>query len=407
MSTGADTYAVAPDVVVAGAGPVGLFAALRLAQAGIHVAVFEREPALGTASKASTFHPSTLELLDTVGVTDDFIPLGERIDALEWRDLDGTLLAQIPFSLLRDVTRYDFRLHAEQTLLTPLLAQALNAVQPGALRFNAQVEAVAESHDGVRVSVRTPDGTEAVPARYVLAADGAGSVLRKLAGVDFPGDAYDARALRVITDDDLRDYIPGLSGMTYVRDDRGSCSLLLMRDHWRFIFRIRGDQSEAELLAPEHVRALVDRVAPGASIVNAHLYSNRHHVASRFRAGRVLLAGDAAHITTTAGGMNMNCGLQDAFVLSGALIEHLRDGMPETVLTDAAAARRIAVADVIIPRTEQRAAGADGRRAQLRDFVTTIRTIAADTQAARRYLYEASMFDTCSAFRTHGLEARL
>ncbi|MFF2652692.1 FAD-dependent monooxygenase [Streptomyces sp. NPDC058045] len=381
-------------VLIAGAGPVGLFAGLRLAQAGVDVVVLEQRAALGLDSKASTFHAATLELLNAAGVADRFLPLGVAVDELQWRDLDGGIHARLPFSLLSAETRYPFRLHAEQTQLTPLLADRLTALQPDALRFQARAGSIREDADGVRVTVHGPDGPTTVTADYVLAADGAGSGIREQLGVGFPGDAYASRALRVITHGDLRDHLPGLAGMTYVRDDRGSCSLLRMRDHWRFIFRVVDDRPDEELLAPEAVRALVDRIAPGVQVEDAHLYSNRHHVADTFRQGRVLFAGDAAHITTTAGGMNMNCGLHDAFDLASALAAVVHGDAGPDALAQAADRRRRVVSEVVIPRTEQRAAGADGQSGALASAVADLRRIAGDEDAARRYLLEASMFDT-------------
>lgn len=383
------------DVAVVGAGPVGLFAALRLAQSGANVAVVEQQDALGTQSKASTFHASTLELLDEAGVAEAFLPKGMVIDELQWRDLDGAILARLPFSLLTGLTRFPIRLHAEQTELTPLLAQALAALQPGALRFGTQALSIAQDERGASVEVAGSGGTQRVDARYVVLADGAASTLREQLGIEFPGSVYESRALRVITREDLRDRLDDLSGMTYVRDERGSASILGMPDHWRLIFRVRGQESSEALLRPESVRALVDAIVPGMTIDDAHTYGNRRHVAGAYRRGRVMLMGDVAHVTTTAGGMNMNTGLHDAFDIAGALAPALAGASGAGGALDAVAERRRrVVTDVIVPRTEARAAGADGLAEELRQAVSAIQRTAADPERAKRYLWDASMLDT-------------
>lgn len=381
----------AADVVVIGAGPVGLFAALRLAQAGVDVVVLERQSGLGQESRASTFHAATLELLDAAGVVDQFMPRGMVIDELQWRDLDGLILARLPFSMLAGRTRFTFRLHAEQTALTPILAAAMSALRPGALRFGAEALSLSQDEHGVSLEIA---GGSRVTARYALVADGSASRIRQQLGIEFVGSTYGSRAVRVITHEDLPGWLPDLSGMSYVRDERGSASILGMPDHWRLIFRVRDQESSAALLRLESVRALVDNIVPALPIEDAHTYGNRHHVADAFRCGRALLAGDAAHVTTTAGGMNMNAGLHDAFDMAASLADAIAAGAPPEALDEVAERRRLVITDVIVARTEARAAGADGQTDALRSFVAGIRATAADPERASQYLAEASMLDT-------------
>ncbi|USQ80129.1 FAD-dependent monooxygenase [Ornithinimicrobium faecis] len=386
------------DVLIAGAGPVGLFAALRLAQQGVDVLVVEAEPTLGTVSKASTFHPSTLDLLDEAGAADELLHQGVLVDEIQWRDLDATILASIPFSLLAEHTAYPYRLHAEQTLLTPILLRQLRAINTDSVRFSSRCESLVQDSDGVSATIATADGSYTVKSPFLLAADGAHSEVRKQLGIDFPGQAYESRALRVITKEDLREHLPGLSGITYVRDARQSCSLLQMRDHWRFIFRVADKSSDAEALEPSTVRQLVDTVAPGVSISMAEVYSNRAHVASSTVLGRVALIGDSAHVTTTAGGMNMNCGLHDAYAMARATAQAL-DGSPLAAFEDAGDERRRVVRDVIVPRTESRAAGSDGDTDALTMAIAAAKALAEDPHRAFTFLYEASLFDTAPRLR--------
>lgn len=387
------------DVIVVGAGPVGLFGALRLAQQGASVLVLEANDSLASLSKASTFHPATLDLLHEAGVAQRLLAEGVIVDEMQWRDLDGNVIARVPFSVLADVTGFPYRLHAEQTLLTPILLRELETFDTVDMRFSTSCDRVEEVGGLVHVTSSDDAGSRVATARFVLAADGAHSGIRKQLGIEFPGEPYASRALRVVTRDDLTKQLPGVAGITYVRDAKQSCSLLHMRDHWRFIFRVLGKASEAEVLEPSSVRALVDAVAPGTRIEFAEVYNNRAHVAARYTSGSVVLAGDAAHVTTTAGGMNMNCGLHDAYAIAEAITAVLA-GAPLSVLHEAGARRRNVVADVIIPRTESRAAGSDGDADALAAALDGLRALGADSKRSRQFLYEASMLDTTPAPRS-------
>jgi 2-polyprenyl-6-methoxyphenol hydroxylase-like FAD-dependent oxidoreductase len=113
------------EVAIAGAGPVGLVLAVALARAGVEVAVFEAGADLPRESEASTIHASTLEVLDWLGVAEDFVRTGQIVDRVQYRDKQRAVLAELPFSLLEGRTRFCFRLHAEQWRLTPLLLDAV------------------------------------------------------------------------------------------------------------------------------------------------------------------------------------------------------------------------------------------------------------------------------------------
>ena len=381
------------DVIVVGAGPVGLFAALRLAQQGLDVLVVEAEAELGVLSKASTFHPATLDLLDEAGVASELVEQGVVIDEIQWRDLSGSILARVPFEILAGHTGFPHRLHAEQTLLTPILLDRLRAIDPGSVRFGSTCVGIEQDEERVTATIAGPEGDYVVTGRFLLGADGAHSAVRDQVGVEFPGSWYASRAMRVITTEDLRERLPDLAGIAYVRDERQSCSLLHMRDHWRFIFRITGASSDEEVLDPQAVRALVDAVAPGVTIELAEVYGNRVNVADRYVTGRVGLVGDAAHVTTTAGGMNMNCGLHDAYAMARAIAE-VQAGAPLETFAAAGDARRDVVTKAIIPRTESRAAGADGNREALAESIARVSAMTLDPQASFTFLHQASMLDT-------------
>lgn len=384
-------------VVVIGAGPVGLTTALVLAQAGVPVTVLESEEGLSTASKASTFHPSTLDLLDDLGVGRDLCAAGRRVDRIQWRNLAQQVVHQLDYTHLDGHTAHPYRLHAEQALLTPLLLEALAGHPHAEVCFATTAFDIRDHGDRVRIWAQQPSGRRApLDAGYVVAADGSRSIVRTALGLPSAVREYPSYALRIITDTALDELLPGLSPLAYVRDARQSYSLLGMPDHWRLIFRIPGSTPRDQALDRETVGRLLARSLPDVHewirVRDAHTYRLAAFVLPGFQSGRVLFAGDAAHLTSTAGGMNMNCGLHDAVAWGRALAQvHHRTAGPAG-LTDVAAARRRVVLEAAIPRSEARTAGIDGGE-ELNRAMNEIGRMTADPARATDYLLKASLLD--------------
>ncbi|MGG5817844.1 FAD-dependent oxidoreductase [Falsiroseomonas sp. HW251] len=381
------------DILIAGAGPVGLTLALALHRRGIEARVLEKREGLSTASRASTFHPPTLEALDEVGVFAGLRRSGVQVDRILWRRVDSgdfassaaPQAATLDLGILRDETRFPFRWHREQHYLTPAL---LGALPPETVRFSAGVAALHQDDAGVTV---TCDDGSMHRARWLIGCDGSSGAVRGLAGIAAETSDYAHRVLRLLTPLDLRAHVEGLDGLGYLYDAGGSCSLLRMPEVWRLIFRIAPETPDDAALAEDHARARIRRFLPHLAdmpISGRDVYGVRKAMAAAYRAGRVLLAGDAAHLTNTRGGMNMNAGVHDAMTLA-ATLRRVLDGGGDALLDGWARARLDTVRGALLPRTDARVAADPGGE--------VARMAAMTPDQARAWAREASMLDIAKA----------
>lgn len=381
------------EVAVAGAGPVGLVLAAALRNAGVEVAVFEAGSGLPRESEASTIHASTLEVLDWLGVADDFVRTGQLVDRVQYRDERREVLAELPFALLDGRTRFPFRLHAEQWRLTPLLLDRVR----DAVAFRTPVVAAGHGAEGAWLEVDDGARRRRVRARWVVAADGAHSTVRSALGEPFPGEQYPFRLFWVKTPDDVRAEVADLAPLTYLSLPADDLALLQHLDHWRVVLRIPETEAPGAL-EPAYRRSKLRAAFPTLDLAvgDARVVNLGRRVVERYAIGRACFVGDAAHICGTHGGMGMNTGIHDAASLAAVLAcSRGRPHRLDAALERWAAWRRAVMCDVVLPRSE--AAGAPrggasdpvGRGA----WEARLRALATDEAAAREWLVRSSLLD--------------
>lgn len=377
-------------VLVAGAGPVGLVTALLLARAGIPVRAFEKRQALSRASRASTFHPPTLEILDELGLAGAAVSAGRVVREIQYLDAGHKVLARFDMSGLAAETPFPFRLHYEQAELTQTILGVLRQLPNAEVSFGAEVIGAETVGRQVAAEIRIGSGREKAIGSWLFAADGARSAVRESLGIPFDERAYDTRVLRIMTGQDMDSVVPGIAPLSYIFDDDGSCSLLKMPDCWRIILRVPAGVSEQLALDGDWRREQLCRFFSMSDLresdfVSTDIFTVSRAIAGENRVGRIFLVGDAAHLTNTRGGMNMNCGIHDAFAIAGALIDTLKSG-PASMLERRAEERHEIARNELIPRTDRRVAGTN-------DWLREVRDCAGDPDRSREFLRSASMLD--------------
>jgi 3-(3-hydroxy-phenyl)propionate hydroxylase len=372
------------------------------------VTVLEAEEHIATSPRASTFHSPTLEMLDALGVAQPFLARGFTFDRFQFREYGGDVVAEFDLSRLADVTRFPFRLQCPQDWLAEILLDEVRATGLVEVRFGARVVDFDQDEHGVRVVAETKAGRETVAGSYLIGADGARSAVRSALDISFSGMSYPVRQLQMMTTLDLRRYIPDLCGVTYVLDpDEWFILLRTPPGVWRALVPVPeafDDDPLAETAwLQDKVRRLVRDPEAPVDVVYRAVYTAHQRVADRYRVGRVLIAGDAAHVNTPFGGMGVNCGIHDAYFLAPLLARALEDPRDDALDLWAEERRRIAL-DYVQTATAKNARDASLRdEAERRARNEQMRATASDPATARAYVMRSSMMESILTSRLTAL----
>jgi 3-(3-hydroxy-phenyl)propionate hydroxylase len=329
------------QVMIAGAGPVGLLTALVLAQRGVSCVVLEAEASLTHDLRAGTFHPPTLEMLNQVGVADDMLALGIQVPRWQSCDLSFGLVAEWDLGLLKNDTPYPFRLHLEQHRLTPLLMDKLKAFPHVQVLFNHRFESLTQNADDVTVRIATPQGLATWRMPWVVAADGGRSQVRKAAEIEFAGYTWPERYSVISTTYDFSQL--GYTENAYISDPEQWVAVFKMPDVgppglWRMTLPVAQDVTDDVALAGPYAQHAIRRFTRATAdvtypLVHQSIYNVHQRVAVQLRKHRVLLAGDAAHVNNPLGGFGLNSGIHDAMSL-GAMLARVVQGEADDSLLD-------------------------------------------------------------------------
>jgi len=322
-------------VLIAGAGPVGTVAATYLARHGIDVILLDSLPGPARDLRGSTFHPPTLEMLAELGVADAMIEQGLVSPVYQYRERRAPEIFAFDLTELSDITRFPYRLQCEQYKLTRHLSDILSREPQARLLFSHRATQFEQDDDGVTVYAETPTAVESFRAHYLIAADGANSIIRQSANIEFEGFTYPEKFVTLSTSYPLEKHFDGLVNVNYIADPDGWVLLLRTPAVWRVLVPAPDSQSDEYLRSDEfkdHIFQALTGKPVGIQTEHRTIYPVHQRVARTYRVGRVLLAGDAAHLNNPLGGFGMNSGIHDAWNLSEKLVDILNNDADDSLL---------------------------------------------------------------------------
>jgi 2-polyprenyl-6-methoxyphenol hydroxylase-like FAD-dependent oxidoreductase len=315
------------EVLVVGAGPTGLMVAGDLARAGVGCTVLERRAEESNLARAFAVHARTLEMLDARGLAGDLVATGARVGALR-------LFGKLEVDLSRLPTRFPYVLITPQYNTEGVLEEHASALGAKIVR-GAEVVGLRQDADGVELDVRQKDGTLGTQrAMYAVGADGVRSTVRQTLALPFPG--HSAIQSVMLADVRLGEAPEEVLTVNAARD--GFIFIAPFGDGWYRVIawdrrRQLPDHAPVEL---DEIRDITQRVLGTDYGMHDPRWISRFHSderqVTRYRVGRVFLAGDAAHVHSPAGGQGMNTGLQDAANLGWKLAAALQGWAPDGLL---------------------------------------------------------------------------
>jgi 3-(3-hydroxy-phenyl)propionate hydroxylase len=388
------------QVVVAGAGPVGTVMAYYLAKHGIDVVVLEAGPDCAQDLRASTFHPPTLEMLDTLGIARELIDKGLKAPEFHWRERTSGEVYSFDLCEIDDATRFPFRIQCEQYHLSRMLTEKLEAEPKASVLFNHRLLSFAQTDNAVTAFAENPLEIVQLEADFLIGADGASSVVRKWLDIEFDGFTYPERFLCLTTSEPLEDHLEGLCHVNYVSDPEEWAVLLRVPSMWRVLVPTHDDKDDDYLRSDEKCADVFGRLIDKPETRTHHrtIYRVHQRVAKTFHKGRIAIIGDAAHLNNPIGGFGMNSGIHDAFNLGPRIVSILKDGAEAApLLAEFSRDRHRITQDFIQDQTIRNMeyiSVANGEQHQLRK--QAMQEILADDEKRRNYLLRQSMIESLS-----------
>jgi 3-(3-hydroxy-phenyl)propionate hydroxylase len=327
-------------VVIAGAGPVGLTLALSLARKGIRSLVLEKKKTLDPHSRATILVASSLELFEELDVLEKCLEQGQRNDAITIvRADDHAKMLSFDFGLLADRTSTPYVLALSQDRAEKILLDAANASQLVEVVFD---DGLAEfEHGDQKVHVTSAKGRR-IEASFLVGADGARSTVRGHLGLSLEGKTYPTRA--VLADVEIAEHAD-VQGVWLADPDAHSFTIAIRFGDglWRIIEGAIPDNVTDDMLEARAKQSALSLFGPDSwrSTVWTAAYRKHERRAAHYVVGRVILAGDAAHLNSPAGGQGLNAGIGDVKVLAPAIAQSLANPEQTLPLLDGYQAARI------------------------------------------------------------------
>src|SRR5215468_738278 len=394
----------AERVIVIGAGPVGLCLSLALAQEDVRVTLIETlgdNNFLEQVPRAGTNHPATLEMYDRIGLYRNLEPRGIIAPVFHyWDRAAGELIAAFDHIHLKDDTRFPYVLQCERIKIVEEALKMAKAHPDIDLRLSTTFTRFEQTGDGVVAYFVNPAGeTENIAGSYIVSAEGARSIVRKDIDIEFEGFTYSDLTLNIEVAYDFRRH--GYAERNYISDPTEWSNLFHWKgppDRWRVHFPLKPSEDPEAIRRPAALQARLQAFLPTGrdfEICGSNLYTVHQRVAQKFRVGRAILAGDAAHVNSPIGAMGMNSGVHDAFNLADKLVKILRGEQGEEILDRYERQRRhVAIQHTQAQTIRNKRLLAEKDPAIRKRSHDELRRTAEDPVRARAFLLRASLIES-------------
>jgi 3-(3-hydroxy-phenyl)propionate hydroxylase len=399
-------------VIVSGCGPVGAVMTLALVKKGIPVTLIEQLPDAAEDQRAATVHPPTVEMLVDLGLEKEMFseePSGGMQSPLfHFRDrATGELVAVFDISMLKGEVPYPYVLQWEQYKLVHAALPYIKASGLGDVRFSTKLAGLSQTGDAVEATVINGEGeTEVLRGKYLIGADGGSSTVRRLADIAFEGFTWEERFIKIGTSFDFGTTGRGYCTRNYFSDPDEWINLFKVKGYgppgiWRGVFPVPASETNEQALSMDGIQRRLQGIHQKSGdyeIPYYALYSVHQRVAATFNKGRVLLAGDCAHVNNPIGGMGMNGGIHDAMNLAEKLSDVWFDRAEESVLDRYTRQRRKAQVDYVQAQTIQNKKSLEEKDQTIRrKHLDELRRVSEDAALHKKFLYRSSLFDSLAS----------
>ncbi len=391
------------NVLIVGAGPVGMVTALAFAQRGIHVTILEAEERYDDKPRAATTHASTLDMMDGLGIGTEVVRQGLISERFQhWDRVSGQLVAEFDFSVLKGETNHPYAVQCEAHKTVNLCTARLADYPHARLLRRHEVIGVGQNSERVWADCATPEGQRRFTGDYLVGADGARSLVRRACDIDFAGYTFAERFVGLTTPFDFESKF-GYSNRNYFADPERFVLLFKVSGNdfngmWRVISKDGMDDPDEVVLSEAKLQERMQFFWPNDTPYDIHyrgLYKFHQRVAAQFAKGRMFLAGDAAHVNNPMGGLGMNSGIHDGMELA-EIFALIQTGKADEVMIGRYDRRRRPLNEEYV----QQVTVANKRRLEEKDpairreRLDELRKIVADPVQHKAFLMRASLIDS-------------
>jgi 3-(3-hydroxy-phenyl)propionate hydroxylase len=399
-------------VIISGAGPVGAVLALALVKNGVPVTLIEQFPDAPEDQRAATIHPPTISMLVDLGLEKEMFskePTGGMESPLfHFRDrMTGELIAIFDLGLLEGEVPFPYVVQWEQYKLVHAALPYIRASGLGEVRFSTKLTGLSQTADYVEAVVTNSEGeTEKLRGKYLIGADGASSMVRRLAEIAFDGFTWPERFIKVATNFDFGQTGKGYCTRNYFSDPDEWINLFKVKGWgppgiWRGVFPVPSRETDEEALSMAGIQRRLQGIYQKSGdyeVPYYGLYAVHQRVAATFNKGRILLAGDCAHVNNPIGGMGLNGGIHDAVNLAEKLSDVWFGRAEEDVLDRYTRQRRKAQVDYVQAQTIQNKKHLEEKDPVIRrEHFDQLRRTSEDVALHKKFLYRSSLFDSLNS----------